>query len=229
MMLIPPDRLAEILNVAEDGIVVVNARHEVVLSQRGAAKVFGYDPAEVLSRPLDLLLPERYRPRPAGERVRHGTGDNLLLTAIVRDAEDRKKYEDALVWLNQDLEERVKVRTAELAERNLQLTQKPEENEMFVYSISHDLRSPLVNREGFSEELGTAAQDLRAVFQDERIPPEVRRRVYELVDGDVRVSIEFVRTTGNRAADHAEPTQFLAIVKLPAPPVGPSTMGGQQP
>src|SRR4051812_27690703 len=74
-MHIPPERLAEILDVAEDGIVTVNARHE------------------------------------------------MLLTAIVRDAADRKKYEDALVGVNQDLEERVKQRTAELRAATQQLWQ----------------------------------------------------------------------------------------------------------
>src|SRR5262249_1765084 len=41
------------------------------------------------------------------------------------------------------------------------LAQKNQENEMFVYSVSHDLRSPLVNLQGFSEELGLACRDLR--------------------------------------------------------------------
>jgi PAS domain S-box-containing protein len=232
-MHIPPERLAEILDIAEDGIVTVNARHEIVLFNRGAAKIFGYTPDEVLGRPLDLLLPERYRPdhgrqvnefargpvasRPMGERRtilgrrKGGTefpveatiskleaGGELFLTAIVRDAADRKKYEDALVRLNQDLEERVKERTAELAERNLQLTQKTEENEMFVYSVSHDLRSPLVNLEGFSEELRLAAQDLQTLLQDERIPADLRRRADELIDAGVRESVGFVRTAVGR-------------------------------
>src|SRR4029079_11202456 len=86
-------------------------------------------------------------------------GGEVLLTAIVLNAEERKKYEDALLRLNQELEERVRVRTAELAAPNLQLKQKTEENEMFVYSVSHDLRSPLINLEGFSEELQVAERE----------------------------------------------------------------------
>ena len=44
-------------------------------------------------------------------------------------------------------------RAEELDEVNAQLREKATENEMFVYSVSHDLRSPLVNLQGFSKEL----------------------------------------------------------------------------
>lgn len=230
---ISPERLADILDITEDGIITVDARHDIVLFNHGAAKLFGYAPEEVVGRSLNLLLPERYRPnhgrqvnefargsvasRPMGERRTifglrkdgtefpveatisrlHADGE-LFLTAIVRDAADRKKYEDALVRLNQDLEERVKERTAELAERNLQLTQKTEENEMFVYSVSHDLRSPLVNLEGFSEELRIAIQDLQTILADERIPADLRRSALEVCEGGVRESVGFVRTAVGR-------------------------------
>jgi PAS domain S-box-containing protein len=232
-MHVPPERLAEILNVAEDGIVTVNDRHEIVLFNRGAAKIFGYAPDEVLGRSLGVLLPDRYRPdhdrqldgfargpvasRAMGDRrtvlgrrkdgsefpveatiSRLGTGPDLLLTAIVRDAADRTRYEDALVRLNRDLEERVQARTAELADRNLQLVQKTEENEMFVYSVSHDLRSPLVNLEGFGEELRLAARELQVLLADERVPADLKRRADEVCEVGVRESVEFIRTAVGR-------------------------------
>lgn len=64
---IPPDRLADILDISEDGIVTVDARQQIVLFNRGAAKLFGYDPEEVAGRPLDLLLPERFHHSHGGQ------------------------------------------------------------------------------------------------------------------------------------------------------------------
>ena len=230
---VPPGRLAEILDIAEDAVVTVNLRREIVLFNRGAAKIFGYAPAEALGRPLEDLLPERYRDAHVGQvaefaggpvvsrimgerrvvagRRKDGTefpaevtisklehGGEPLLTAIVRDGTARQKYEDALRRLNHELEERVRARTAELAERNLQLAQKNEENETFVYSVSHDLRSPLVNLEGFSDELLHTARDLSKVLADDRIPGDVRARAADLVDGAMVESVTFIRAAVDR-------------------------------
>ena len=38
---VAPERLAEILDIAADGIITVNLRREVVLFNRGAARIFG--------------------------------------------------------------------------------------------------------------------------------------------------------------------------------------------
>jgi PAS domain S-box-containing protein len=64
---ISPDRLADILDIAEDGIITVDPRQEIVLFNHGAAKLFGYAPEEVVGRPLDILLPARFRAAHRGQ------------------------------------------------------------------------------------------------------------------------------------------------------------------
>lgn len=54
-------RLAGILDIAEDAIIVTEYDRSITLFNQGAVKLFGYDPGEVLGRPIDLLLPERFR------------------------------------------------------------------------------------------------------------------------------------------------------------------------
>jgi PAS domain S-box-containing protein len=229
----PVERLADILDIAEDGIVTVNARQEIVLFNRGASKIFGYAVEEALGQSLDILIPAQFHAnhrqhmevfarsniasklmgdrRAVFGRRKDGTEfpaeitisklegkGEPLFTAIVRDATERKRHDEAILRLNQELEERVRARTAELAERNLQLAQKNEENEMFVYSVSHDLRAPLVNLEGFSEELLLVCQDLGKVFKDCQVPPQVGQKATELIEGTMLESISFIRTAVGR-------------------------------
>ena len=86
----------------------------------------------------------------------------------------------------------------ELEIRNIELSHKNSEVEAFVYSVSHDLRSPLVNLEGFSQELGLVCGDIRAILADGDLPPEVRRRGLALVDEDMATSTHFIREAVKR-------------------------------
>jgi signal transduction histidine kinase len=80
-----------------------------------------------------------------------------------------------------------------LAEANRDLLQKNQEIETFVYGVSHDLRSPLVNLEGFSQELSTACRDLHDLLAGEGVSAAVRDRGRALLDGDVAEAVRFIR------------------------------------
>ncbi|MDR3671051.1 MAG: ATP-binding protein [Holophaga sp.] len=75
-----------------------------------------------------------------------------LVQSIIRDITEQEQYESRIRALNEQLEQRVQERTA-------QLETAFREMEAFSYSISHDLRGPLRGIDGFSHALLEDYQD----------------------------------------------------------------------
>ncbi|OGQ94221.1 MAG: hypothetical protein A2521_05575 [Deltaproteobacteria bacterium RIFOXYD12_FULL_57_12] len=85
----------------------------------------------------------------------------------------------------------------EIAERlqaEARLAEKNKELEQIVYITSHDLRSPLVNVQGFSRELEQSLADLTAVLKDARLAAEHQEILSRCLDKDIPESLRYIRT-----------------------------------
>jgi signal transduction histidine kinase len=94
----------------------------------------------------------------------------------------------------------LEARAADLASANEHLRQETQDNEMFVYSVSHDLRSPLVNLRGFSKELQVSCDELRANIEAAGLPAAEQARMTRVLNGDVGESLQFLHQAVVRAA-----------------------------
>jgi len=75
------------------------------------------------------------------------------------------------------------------------LTHTNIELERLVYVASHDLRSPLVNIQGFSREVELSLEELECLLKSGSACESSRARALEILDGDVAEALGFIRSS----------------------------------
>ncbi len=80
----------------------------------------------------------------------------------------------------------------ELESKNDELKEINTELEDFTYIVSHDIRSPLVNILGFSDEIKLSASNLEKILESEKLPAATKEKIKKILQAEIVESLAFI-------------------------------------
>jgi signal transduction histidine kinase len=111
--------------------------------------------------------------------------------------------------------QQLRANAAELSFRNAEL-------QSIVYTVSHDLKSPLVNIKGFSEELEVQGCKLIKHLSLVDLPPTIRQEVMPLLEEEIPKSLHFIQASTVKMKGLLD--GFLRVSKIRSAPIQKETL-----
>jgi signal transduction histidine kinase len=108
--------------------------------------------------------------------------------------ESKKQVEDYA----QNLEKKVEDKTKEIKHMLDELTYRNKEMEQIIYVASHDLRSPLLNIQGFSRELEKDIKQIRQKLNENTTSSEAKEKLAETLDKNIPDAIKFILASSSK-------------------------------
>lgn len=168
-------RLQELTSLANETFnywqktIALNQNNERAAALSFVRKGFGYDLVLRIGNLItdfkkyeEALLEQRNTEYVKSRRIRgfiETVGGVLALFLLTLSLLILRKLLEREKQLSTTLEERVEARTEELRKSLLDLSRTNEELDNFVYTASHDLRSPVVNLQGIQQVLKNSVKD----------------------------------------------------------------------
>lgn len=199
-------QLAAIVASSDDAIIGKTLEGVITSWNKGAERLFGYSASEAIGRSIDFLIPPERNDEEKGIREKIAKGEPVKHYETVRLRKEGRRIDVSLSVspirdstgkilggskIARDITAR-KADEARLARYAEEIAEKNKELETVVYVASHDLRSPLVNVQGFSNELARACERMNARLANAPGNLVEKKDLVELSE-DVPEALSFIR------------------------------------
>lgn len=200
------ERLRAIFNASRTvGYIITSVEdtHPIIEFSPGAASIFGYKQSEIVGRNVSSLIPEDKKEAARNiyrKMMKDGREFSGEMTLLKRNEEPFDAYYTVYPVLNAfgrpiailgviiDITS-VKNTQEVIQQLNQNLSEKNKELEQIIYVTSHDLRSPLVNIQGFSKELDNSLKELQDLL--DKIPNQNKQEILH-INADIHESLHFI-------------------------------------
>ncbi len=188
------------------GIRIVSAEGEFLYANRAILNIYGYSSIKELKA---VPSKQRYTAKSYAEhQERKGkrklgkpVPSHYEISIVRKDGEVRHLavFRKEIIWsgethfqvLYQDVTERKRVEN-ERKHLLRELEEKTSELEQIIHIASHDMRTPLVNIQGFTRELEQSLKQVSSVLQDKDTPLAIKEKLAVPIDKDIPDAVRYI-------------------------------------
>ena len=221
------ERFRGLLEAAPDGLVIVDASGTIMLVNSQTERMFGWRREELIGKPIEMLVPERFRQHHVGLRMGYiaaprvrALGNGLDIPGLHKEGHEipveislspLQTEEGLLVSAAiRDVSDRKRVERA-LQEKNVELERANRAKDRFLATMSHELRTPLNAVIGFT---GTLLMQLPGPLTGDqehqlRIVQSSARHLLSLIND----LLDLAKIESGHVQMALEPVDCSAIVK----------------
>jgi PAS domain S-box-containing protein len=187
----------DLIERANDGIVVLQDR-VIKLANRKFAELVGYKTDNIIGKDFFRFINNKdvdYFSEIYKKRIDGNDDTHIYEINLVHKNRSLVATEFNGTVINYEGKPADFVFVRDIRERNQyieKLREKNKELEQIIYVASHDLRTPLVNIQGFAKELNISLSELYEILQEENIPEYLQNVIREKIEKDINVATGYI-------------------------------------